>query len=473
MSDKKALLAVCSALYFLSLPVQAGERSTVFMHANVVDGTGGGVSPDTCVMVTGGVISELAACEGFRIPPGSAIVDLTDKFLLPGFIDTHVHAAWGPLELDTSSQPPRMSLAYDAQISHQILGLLPGFGITTIRNPGGPTEESIALREAVAEREVFGPEIVTAGAVIDQFESPGLVVPAPTEEQVRTAVEEQAIAGVDMIKLYAGLTPDLVNAAIDEARKHDLSVIGHLMLTDWRQASELGIDAIVHALPSSPSLLPQAQRASYVQTFTGTQFLYQWFLHADLESAEVHGAISAMAENRVYFDPTLVAVEGMFFGNDPRIAANPSLAHMPQRVRDDWNSEAGLTSAWSEADFAAAQTAWPKVLDLVKRMHDAGVLLTAGTDTVNPNVAAGDGFHAELEHLVDAGIPANEVIRIATLNGAISIGREADLGTVEPGKQADLVILSANPLEDIRNTRSIVDVYIDGASVNDARGDRK
>ena len=148
------------------------------------------------------------------------------------------------------------------------------------------------------------------------------------------------------------------------------------------------------------------------------------------------------------------------------MVCHPLLELLPERVRTDWHIPGGLTAGWSEGDFARAQAVWPKVLELVKRLHDAGVVLTAGTDTVNPNVIPGDGFHRELELLVSAGISPNEVIRIATLNGATAAGREKDLGSIEPGKKADLVVLSANPLDDIRHTRKIEAVYKNGTLIH-------
>jgi len=448
---------------FAGSSVEANDHNVkVFKNASLIDGTGNGVISNSCVEVELDVITKVASCEDFVVQAGAQVIDLEDKYLLPGFIDTHVHAAWGPLEIDTSSQVPVMSLEYDDKISRQLLSALPGYGITTIRNPAAPTQDGVALRNAVAAGFVYGPEIITAGAVIDQIVSPDLVATARTEEEIASVVAQQVEAGVDFIKLYASLPPNLIEAAIKKADELGVQTVGHLFFTDWRQAAELGIDGIVHAMPSSASLLPAARQGEYLAGITGSQFLYQWFEYVDFESSEMEDAFTAMAYHGVNHDPTLVAVEGLFFGNEPRITNHSLLDLVPQRVRDDWHVPGGLIEGWDDTDFIRAQMVWPKVLELVKRMHDAGIMLTAGTDTANPNVIPGDGYHRELELLVIAGIATRDVIRIATLNGAVAIGRSDTLGSIEPGKQADLVVISKNPLEDITNTREIISVYKKG-----------
>ena len=438
------------------------DQMTLFTNFKLIDGTGGQTATkEQCVLTFKGKISQVAHCSEIPMVPEAEIVDLNGKYLLPGFIDTHVHAAWGPLTTDLTGQIPVMTLTYDADISAQILSVLPQYGITTIRNPAAPTEQGVELRDSVAARALFGPEIVTAGAVIDQIVSPGLVETARTPEEIRAVIDAQVAAGVDFVKLYAALPPKLVHAAVKHAKKLQIQTVGHLFLTDWRQAAEYGIDGIVHAMPSSSTLLPEDVRHKYMTSITGSQFLYQWFEYVDLQGEEIKQAISSMAHNSVHHDPTLVAVEGLFFGNQTAVNDHPKLDLLPDRVRADWDMPGGLLHSWSDSDFDRAQLVWPQVLELVALMHKAGVLLTAGSDTVNPNVIPGHSFHRELELLVEAGIPTNDVIRIATLNGAIAMQR-TDLGAIEAGRQADFVILDKNPLVDIRNTRSILAVYQDG-----------
>lgn len=165
----------------------ANTKITVFKNVELIDGTGGGVTHDVCISVAGGRIREVSACLDFEIPSSATVIELKGHYLLPGFIDTHVHAAWGPLDADLSGPAPIISLSYDEGISQKILKALPAYGITSIRNPAAPTIEGVALRDAVAEGLVFGPEIVTAGAAIDQIVFPGLVDTAQTEDQI-TAV---------------------------------------------------------------------------------------------------------------------------------------------------------------------------------------------------------------------------------------------------------------------------------------------
>jgi imidazolonepropionase-like amidohydrolase len=155
----------------------------------------------------------------------------------------------------------------------------------------------------------------------------------------------------------------------------------------------------------------------------------------------------------------------MAWGDSPRITANPDLAYAaPSSVRN-WG-EFTLTSGWTRSDYDSARAVWPKVLQFEKLLYDRGVLITAGTDANNPWTAPGASFHHELEMLVSAGIPAAQVVRIATQNGAEALGIVDRVGTVEPGKRADLVLLRADPIADIRNTRAIAMVMLNGRTVD-------
>ena len=134
-------------------------------------------------------------------------------------------------------------------------------------------------------------------------------------------------------------------------------------------------------------------------------------------------------------------------------------------ILEGWR-QGTFTSGWTENDYARAKAAWSKVLGLTKRLFDRGILLTAGSDLPNPWVIPGVSFHEELQLLADAGIPPLDVLRIATANGAKALGIDDEAGTVEVGRRADLVVLTANPLDDLGNTRSIEWVILGGVAFN-------
>jgi len=278
------------------------------------------------------------------------------------------------------------------------------------------------------------------------------------EAAIRKEIRWQAAAGVDFIKVYSSMTPELVRIAVEEAHAHGLRVIGHLQRTTWTQAAELGIDAVTHAASWSPEILSEADRAGYEQSLFGRVY---WLEHLDLKSPEVTSMAEALVRHRVTIDPTLIAMHTKFWGNDPRYTQHPQLGLAPEAFRRGWPT-GSFTASWTDDQYRQAQSQWPKLSGLTKLLFDRGVLLTVGTDTPTPWIIPGVSFHEEMALLADAGIPLKDVLRMATANGAKALGKEKSIGAVEAGMRADLVVLRANPLADIKNTREIETVIQGG-----------
>jgi imidazolonepropionase-like amidohydrolase len=440
------------------------QVSTALRGVTVIDGTGAPPLRNATVVITGDRITAVGTRASVRIPAGARILDLPGKTLVPGFIDMHAHVALGPAYGPLKAGDPPLRTESDTLANVLMLRRLLEWGVTTVRNPAGPTLEAVAVRDAVRAGKLPGPRIFTAGAVLDQIEAPGgLVETVKTDSAIRAAIRGQAAAGVDYIKLYAGLPPAMIRAGVDEAHKQGKKAIGHLALTTWTDAARAGIDGIiVHIVAGSPQLLPPARRQAYLRGFTGTQFMYRWFEQLDLQAAEIDTAITELVNQNVALDPTLVTFEAMFRGNDPAILASPDLATAPAALLRNWREDFQLSAGWSQKDFTEATAAWPTVLKFTKLLYDRGVFLTVGTDTPNPWAAPGTSFHRELELYVNAGIPPLQVLRLATQSGAKALGIADRVGTIQVGKIADLVLLDADPLADIRNTRRIVWVMQSG-----------
>jgi imidazolonepropionase-like amidohydrolase len=423
-------------------------------HVAVIDGTGRAPAPDQAIVVVGdrivavGPSSEIGArWQGRRL-------DLTGRYAIPGLIDMHAHMAFGPVDLTVENGVPGARLRVDDSVGRAFAEELLRWGVTTVRNPAGPTAEAVAIRDAIARGEIPGPRVVTAGAVIDRIPFDGLSTIVSTPADVVAEVRRQADAGVDFVKLYAGLTPDLVKAGIDAAHARGLKAVGHLWLTDWTTAATMGIDGIVHALPLSDLQLPAASRATFKKAITGTQVMYQWFEQVDLDGSEIREMARAMASHGVTFDPTLVAVESIFFGDDPALTAASALDRVPSVLRENWKSYS-LAMGWSPDDFRRAKAQFHKALDLTRRLHRAGVRVVAGTDLAMPWVAPGDSLHREMELLVRAGLTPLEAIAAATGHAAEGLGGDRKIGVIAPGHHADVVILRDNPAQNIRATRAI------------------
>lgn len=389
--------------------------------ASLIDGTGSPPRNDSVVVLKDERILTVTDKGSYTTyTKDSEIVNLTGRFLIPGLFDMHAHVAG---VLDSS---------YNQTISENTLKALLDNGITTIRNPGGPTKESVALRDAVAADQIKGPQIFTAGRLINGLPFPTRFVETivNTEAEVREEVKHQADAGVDYVKLYVGLYPNLVKTAIDEAYNQGIKVIGHLYLTSWTDAANLGIDALTHGVPVSPFLLSEDKREIFIENGRGPFDHFLWLNLVDLNSTKINEMINALVKNKVPVDPTLSIYEAM--------------------LKDDPQN----------------QHLWSKVLQLTKILYDNGVTIMSGADIPNFGLIPGISLHHELELLVKAGINPLNVIKIATSNGAEALGILDDVGTIEAGKQADMIILNANPIRNIRNIGAIEGVIEDGQFFN-------
>jgi imidazolonepropionase-like amidohydrolase len=392
--------------------------AVILEGATLIDGTGALPKPNTTIVIDGNRIVFVSnnTADNFDLNFSAAnSVDLTGKYIIPGLFDMHAHVA------------NVLKDSYNQSESEYALRMLLTHGITTIRNPGGPTEQSVALRDNVSEGRIAGPQIFTAGQLLNtpQIPVPFVEKKVQTEQDVRHEVRTQAAAGVDYIKLYVGLTPDLVKAAIDEAHLNGIKVIGHLYMTSWTDAANLGIDALTHGVPVSPFLLSEADQQKFLESGDHPFNHLLWLDLVDLNGPEINNMISALVNNDIPVDPTLDIYE--------------------------------IITKESQHQYL-----WPKVLQLTKKLYDNGVTILSGTDIPNFDLFPGTSLHHELEILVEAGIPPLEVIKIATRNGAQALGIEEDVGTTESGKQADMIILSDNPVDDMSNTKKIETVINNG-----------
>ncbi len=409
----------------------------------VIDGLGNAPAADQCVLICEGEIRAVGPDGSVEIPRGVKEVPLAGRYVMPGMIDMHAHVT--VLRFDDRA-------TIDQMASEQALRTLLAFGITTVRNPAAPAAEGVALREAVASGEIIGPRILTAGDALDTGDRPfGPFTAVPDVAALRSEVDRQAGLGVDYVKLYAALPPELVSAAIEASHAHGVEVIGHLQRTTWTEAARLGIDHLTHSAPWSAAYLPQAARADYAGTLRDRM---TWLESIDPDGEEITGMIAALAETGVSLDPTLIAMRTRFLGDEARHREHPELQLAPPSVRESWQ-RATFTDHWSSEDYDRGRAVWPSLLELTHRLWEGGVLMTVGSDFPNPWIIPGVGFHEELQLLGEAGIPPLEVLRMATHNGARALGLETEIGSIEPGRRADLVVLTADPVAHLRNTRAI------------------
>ena len=386
---------------------------------------------------------------------------------MPGFIDAHAHFAIGPVKVKMEDKKPVVYLDLDESFAKKTANLLLAHGITTTRDPGGKTEVTVGTKRKVANGNIAGPEMFVAGNILDTLRFENLTTTVKTKEDIVQAIRNQKDEGVDFIKLYTSLSPELLKAGIDETKRLGLKSVSHLHTTSWTEAAELGLDHIVHIIPGSPDLLPEKHRNAYEKyAKLGAIAFYKWFEYVDLNSDEITAMITTLQKNNVSVDPTLVPFHAAFFGNKNIYQVNEMLRYMPDDMIENWRTSFNFNLGWKPNDFEIAQQNWPKVEQLVRMLHENGIMLTAGTDANNPWIVPGDSFHSELELLAQCGLSNATVLRIATLNGAKLVGADHRIGLVEEGYEADLVLLNANPIDDISNTRRIDVVLKDGEKID-------
>ena len=406
----------------------------------VISGAGDAALPDAVVIIRNGQIETVAARADIEIPKSAEIIDVSGRWIIPGFIDGHAHVERWALDRYVAA------------------------GVTTVRDLHGARDSILGLKEEAGLGGIVSPRIFSASTMID---GPGTTELGATEvksvSEARRAVDDRAVAGVDYIKVGPLLTADLLKAVLDEAGTFSFKVAAHLGVVDAIAAANAGVASIEHltgvpeAASRSPASLFEAHRTSKLRGWTASERAW-----AGLDSASLHRVAVALAESRVVLVPTLVMHETWSRLDDPAILSHPDLSTIPRVELENWNVPALIASAgWGTDVFAAFRASRPNQDLFVREFRSAGGRLVAGSNASRPMLIPGRSLHTELELLVAAGLTQLDAIQTATHNAAQLLGADS-LGMIAPGKVADLIILTANPLADIRNTRAIERVMLRG-----------
>ena len=384
-------------------------RSVAFTHVNVIDATGAAIKTDMTVVITGKRITALGKFRETRIPAGSEIVEASGKFLIPGLWDMHAHL--GTDDFDRNSH----------------LKLFIINGVTGIRIMDGEPEHH-RWRQEITAGMLDGPRMIIASAIIGQ--NPISAVDARVE--VRKAKQ----SGADFVKVHDNLPRESYFAVIDEARRLKLRVEGHVPIAiTAAEASTAGQKSIEH--------------------FTGLD-------DAKSDTKKALALAALFTKNHTWLCPTLIMRLSYASLDDESKAHDPRLKYVKPSWARRWLrmvTDAGKTAA---TEWEGRRQLVQKEKALVGLMQRNGVGILAGTDEVSPFVAPGFSLHDELFLLVESGLTTMQALQAATLNPARFLKKTIEFGTIERGKLADLVLLDANPLLDIRNTQKINSVVMDG-----------
>jgi imidazolonepropionase-like amidohydrolase len=404
--------------------------------ATLIDGSGGPPLPDAAVVVRGGKLESVGSRAGFQLPKRTRQIDASGRWIIPGLIDAHTHVA------------PAATWA----LSRYLV-----WGVTTVRDAHGSLNAVMALRKRANLGSGDSPRMYVAGAMIDGLPpTHPNAIGANGEKDGRKGVDRLVSGGVDFIKIYTHIDPPLLRAIVDEARSFNVSVSGHLGMVDALTAARSGISAIEHltGVPEAVSRNRSSLLAAHYRGFFPgwTAFERSW---SDLDPSSLTQIATQLAAEKVTLVPTLILHETMSRLNDRAMLRDPVLAAVPETARQEWDISGIINRAgWDESDFAAFRGARP-VQDLFLRAFAAaGGRIAVGTDSPSLLLLPGYSAHREMELLVGAGLSPREALRAATRNGAVLLGVDS-LGLLAPGKVADLVVLTKDPLADIRNTRAI------------------
>ncbi len=412
-------------------------------NIRIVDGTGAVARDGQTLILRDGRITGFGA--GMAIPEGAVTHDFTGHTVIPGLVMLHEHLYY------TSNDPDRFILS-EKPVEFPRLYL--AAGVTTARTAGSVEPYTdLKVRQLINEGRIAGPKFDITAPYLDGdpsqfFQLHGLSSP----EEAREMVAYWAGQGATSIKLYTRISKDMLAAAIDEAHSRGLKVAGHLCSVTYRDAAELKIDNLEHGFVIATDFLENKEP----DTCPG--FPLQRFL--EVERQDVDSLIKTLVENNVAITSTL-AVLGRFTHDvqGPNAAANETLG-AATRARYLERQE-GATRRESQNPLWTKAIA--REMAFEKAFVEAGGLLVAGSDTTGiGGTIAGFANHEQIILLVAAGFSPLEAIKIATHNGAVSMGRLEDVGTIETGKAADLVIIKGRPDENIADITNVRMVFKDG-----------
>jgi len=430
------LLATCAA---------QGQQLTI-VHANVVDVVTGRIRPDMTVVIAGKRIARVRP-SARRAPGPGPVIDATGQYLIPGLWDMHTHVYF-----DGTA----------AAGTDLILPLLLANGVTGIRDMGSELDSVLQARAAVAAHQRLGPRLVVCGPMLDGPKSPyQAAIAIATAEDGRRAVDRLKARGVDFIKVQSLVPREAYFAIAARAKAVGLPVDGHV--PDAVRAAE----AVAAGQRSFEHLIGVFEASSTAEDgYVAGQEKSPGRLLATYAPAREAAVVRLLAAHpRVWQCPTLYWERGQWLVDSIKWQQDPDLVYAGHSwVERRWpKAQASIARTLDTEPLPVRARFVSHELEIVRKLHAAHVGFLAGTDTpAGVDLIPGASLHLELQCFVAAGFTPLQALQTATLNPARFFNRLQDFGTVQPGRLADLVLLRANPLENIANTRQIVAVVADG-----------
>ena len=449
---QQLLFSSICLVFVLSATAQIDKtpKQIVVTHVTVINPGTSSVQPDTTVVITGNRIAAVSSGAGFQPPKNAIVIDGRGKYLIPGLWDMHVHSAfgdWFPCGRDI------------------ILPLFIANGVTGVRDMGGDIPVLFAWREQIGEGKIIGPRMIVSGPMLDGYLADGKSLRFPSSVAVTTpesavaAVDSLKAQGVDFIKVQSEISRDAYLAAAAEAHKQGLPIVGHVptkvRLSETVAAGQKSIEHLMGIFEGC-----SAEEDKFISGQGDLKLMLSTY-----DQQRCDALIALLAKTQTWQVPTLAWQRGGTFLDQRDLKHQPLDKYVPAYWRDvTWHRFTDeMMPDLLHDPLALRQEYFARNLRMVGAMHRAGVPFLAGTDTA-PGVYIMPGFslHDELANFVEAGFTPMESLQTATSNPAKFLGIESTFGSIEAGKTADLVLLNANPLDDIRNTTKINCVIANG-----------
>jgi imidazolonepropionase-like amidohydrolase len=443
------------SLLAAALAVAQENRATppaqiVIKQVTVINPGASTVQADMNIVIAGDRISAVFAGANFQPPTGARVIDGTGKFLIPGLWDMHIHSAFGD---------------WFPGGKEIILPLFIANGITGVRDMGGDIPILLAWRKQIAAGEIIGPRIFLSGPMLDGYLPDGKNLRFPSSVAITTpetaiaAVDSLKAQGVDFIKVQSLISHDAYLAAAAEAHKQGIPIAGHVpdkvRITETAEAGQKSIEHLMGIFEGCST-----EEEKFIKGEGTLNLLLTTYSQQRCDSIT-----KLLVQKQVWQVPTLAWQRGGTFLDQRDLKHQPLDKYVPSAWREvTWRRFTDQMMPDLVKDpLASRQEYFARNLKMVGALHKAGEPFLAGTDTAaGVYIMPGFSLHDELSNFVEAGFTPMESLQTATSNPAKFFGIEQKLGSVESGKIADLVLLSANPLDDIHNTQKIVGVVANG-----------
>ena len=438
--------------------VRVNAGKIVLTHVRIIDGTGAAAVDDQNVVIESGKIAAIEKGADVAAGKDIAVLDLRGYTVMPGIVGMHDHLFYiarpnldSRLHFDDPIVVPQMTFSAPR--------LYLAAGVTTMRTTGSVEPYSdLNLKRDIDAGKLPGPHLDVTGPYLEGSQSYFLQMPHLTgPDDARQTVEYWADRGVTSFKAYMNITRAELKAAIDAAHKRGIKVTGHLCSVTYKEAAELGIDDLEHGFFVNTQL-DTGKKPDVCSQSAGEETLARM----DPSTSEAKDLINLLVSHHVAITSTLPVFEGDLGGGRPPLRQQVLDAMTPE-AREDFFLLRQPRPASAPPPKIDPAMLWKHDLELERAFVAAGGLLLAGPDpTGSGDVLPGFGDQREIELLVEAGFSPVEAVKIATLNGAVYMGKDKQIGSLAPGKNADLVVIKGDPSKQISDVENVEIVFKDG-----------